>query len=301
MVAQALMRRLGGAALTRERAELDLRDPAAVDAFFAAERPSRVVLAAARVGGILANQSFPADLIADNLAIQGAVIGAARRHGVERLLFFGSGCAYPRDCAQPMAESALGTGRLEPSSQAYATAKIAGMQLCQAVNQQDGREFVSVIPCTLYGPHDDFDPKSSHVLSALLRRFDEARPDRPVEIWGTGRPLREFLHVDDLAAACCELLALPSGRLRAALDWPALVVNVGSGHELSIAELARLAQRTVGHRGPIVFDPSRPDGAPRKLLDSGRIASLGWRPEIALEAGLAETYGWYRARTAVAA
>jgi nucleoside-diphosphate-sugar epimerase len=200
-----------------------------------------------------------------------------------------------------MAESALGSGPLEPSSEAYATAKIAGMRLCQAMNQQHGTEFVSVIPSTLYGPYDNFDPKRSHVLSALLRRFAEAAPDEPVEIWGSGQPRREFLHVDDLAEACLRLIEAPSAHLRAALGWPALVVNVGSGRELSIAELARLVARTVGHRGELRFDSTRPDGAPRKLLDSSRIAAFGWRAAIPLEEGLAQTHAWYRARTAVAA
>jgi GDP-L-fucose synthase len=305
MVGRALLRALAAEGrddvLTRERAELDLRDARSVDGFFADQRPSHVFLAAARVGGIWANQTTPADLIADNLAIQSAVIVAAQRHGVERLIFFGSGCAYPRDCAQPIAESALGTGPLEPSSEAYATAKIAGMKLCQAMNQQHGTELVSVIPSTLYGPHDNFDPQTSHVLSALMRRLDDARPDGPVVIWGSGRPRREFLHVDDLAAACLALMRAPSDRLRSALDWPALVVNVGSGAEIAIGDLARLVQRAVGHRGQLAFDAERPDGAPRKLLDSGRIASLGWRPTIGLEDGIARTYAWYRERSAVPA
>jgi nucleoside-diphosphate-sugar epimerase len=305
MVGRALLRRLAADGeddvLTRDRADLDLRDASAVDAFFARERPARVFLAAARVGGIWANQAHPADLIVDNLAIQTAVIAAAQRHGVGRLIFFGSGCAYPRDCAQPIAERALGTGPLEPSSQAYATAKIAGLTLCQAMNQQHGTEFVSAIPSTLYGPDDNFDPQTSHVLSALIRRIDDARPDAPVAIWGSGEPRREFLHVDDLAEACVRLMDAPGAALRAALEWPELVVNVGSGCEISIAALARLVQRVVGHRGQLTFDLTRPDGAPRKLLDSSRIAGLGWRPSIALEEGVARTYAWYRQRSAVAA
>lgn len=298
MVGSAVVRALRAAGvrdeaiLTRSHAELDLTRQQAVEDFFAAERPDAVVLAAARVGGIHANDSYPADFIADNLAIALHVIDAAHRFGVRRLLFLGSSCIYPRLAPQPMTEDALLTGPLEPTNEPYAIAKIAGIKLCESYRRQHGRDFRSVMPTNLYGPGDNYHPENSHVVPALIRRFHEAKRAgaRSVTLWGTGTPRREFLHVDDMAAACLHVLALPEAVYTAATRPQQGHLNVGSGSDVTIAELAQAIARVVGFEGELVFDPTRPDGAPRKLMDSSRLRALGWAPRIGLEDGLRHAY-----------
>ncbi|MEW6465369.1 MAG: GDP-L-fucose synthase [Pseudomonadota bacterium] len=298
MVGSAVVRSLHAAGvrdeaiLTRSHAELDLTRQQAVEDFFAAERPDAVVLAAARVGGIHANNSYPADFIADNLAIALHVIDAAHRFGVRRLLFLGSSCIYPRLAPQPMTEDALLTGPLEPTNEPYAIAKIAGIKLCESYRRQHGCDFRSVMPTNLYGPGDNYHPENSHVVPALIRRFHEARRAgaRSVTLWGTGTPRREFLHVDDMAAACLHVLALPEAVYTAATRPQQGHLNVGSGSDVTIAELAQAIARVVGFEGELVFDTSRPDGAPRKLMDSSRLRALGWAPRIGLEEGLRHAY-----------
>lgn len=278
-----------GDVVVRTREELELRDGAAVEAFFASERPDYVVFGAGRVGGIVVNRDFPADFISDNLAIQGNVIGAARRHGVRRLLFFASSCMYPRECPQPMAEDLLLTGKPEPTSMAYAISKLAGMEMCLAQNRQHGGvRFVPVIPNSVYGPNDDFDPATGHVLSSLVRKFHEAKVKGApsVGLWGTGSPRREFLYADDLAAACVRLLDTD-------LAGVPLPLNIGPGEDVSIAELAAIVASVVGFDGAIEWDRSKPDGAPRKLLDSARMRALGWAASTSLEDGIRRTYQWY--------
>jgi GDP-L-fucose synthase len=294
MVGSALMRRLAQEEcrlLTATREALDLRDQAAVDRWFDEHRPQAVFLAAARVGGIHANATHPGEFLYDNLAIAANVIEAARRCQVEKLLFLGSSCIYPRLAPQPMPESCLLTGALEPSNEAYAIAKIAGLKLCQAYRRQYGCDFVSVMPTNLYGPHDNFDLASGHVLAALIAKTDAAirQAGETVEIWGTGQPRREFLHVDDLADAVVFLMKNWSE------DEP---INIGSGEDVTIAELAGLIARVLGFTGRFVFDPSKPDGAPRKLLDVSKLTALGWRPRIGLAEGIRQTYDWYRTRVA---
>jgi GDP-L-fucose synthase len=289
LVGSALVRRLEAEGysnlVTRTRQELDLRDQAAVMAFFAAERPEYVVMAAARVGGIHANNAYPADFLADNLQIQSNVLAAAVRYPVTKLLFLGSSCIYPRECPQPIREESLLTGPLEPTNEWYAIAKIAGIKLCQAYNKQYGTRFISAMPTNLYGPHDNFDLETSHVLPAMIRKFHEGkRSGGPVTLWGSGSPRREFLHVDDLAAACLFLLRHYDG------EWP---INVGTGSDLTIRELADLVARVVGYTGEVVWDPAKPDGTPRKVLDTSRLNALGWTARIPLENGLRETYRWY--------
>lgn len=286
MVGSAMVRRLGQedcTILTASRAEVDLRDQQAVRGWFARERPQVVVLAAARVGGILANDSYPADFLYDNLMIEANVVEAAWRAGVEKLLFLGSSCIYPRLAAQPIVEEALLTGPLEPTNEWYAVAKIAGIKLCQAYRRQHGCDFISAMPTNLYGPGDNFDLQSSHVLPALIRKAHEAKlaGADSITIWGTGAPLREFLHVDDLADACTFLLKNWSGESH---------VNVGYGEDISIGDLARLVCRVVGFGGELAFDTAKPDGTPRKLMDSGRLRAMGWRPRIGLEDGIARAY-----------
>ena len=287
MVGSALVRRLQSAGytelLTRSRAELDLLDPAAVAAFLKAEHPAYVVVAAARVGGIQANNVQRADFLYENLQIQNSLIHGAHEAGVQRLLFLGSSCIYPRDCAQPIREDYLLTGPLEPTNEPYAIAKIAGIKLCESYQRQYGRQYISVMPTNLYGPNDNYDLASSHVLPALLRKAHEARErgDEQYVVWGSGTPRREFLHVDDLADACVYLM-------EQGYDGP--LVNIGSGQDVSIAELAQLVMRVVGFQGRIEFDASKPDGTPRKLLDVSRLAGLGWRARIALEDGIRATY-----------
>jgi GDP-L-fucose synthase len=272
--------------LVRTRAELDLRDAAAVDAFFAREKPAYVVLAAAKVGGILANATYPADFLTENLAIAHSVIGAAHRHGVVKLLNLGSSCIYPRLAPQPIREESLLTGPLEETNRAYAVAKIVAIELCDQYRAQHGDDFISAMPTNLYGPGDNFDLEKSHVIPALLRKFDDAkRAAAPsVTLWGTGQPRREFLHVNDLAEACLLLLESFSG------PGP---INVGTGEDLPIAELAAMVADVVGFRGRVEWDASKPDGTPRKLLDVGRLRALGFRPQVGLREGLESTYAWY--------
>jgi GDP-L-fucose synthase len=291
MVGSALVRALRAAdfenLVLRDRSELDLTRQADVEQFFAAVRPEYVYLAAAKVGGILANDSLPVEFLRDNLAIQNNVIDAAFRNGTHKVLFLGSSCVYPRLAPQPIREASLLTGPLEPTNEWYALAKIAGIKLCEAYRRQYGFNAISVMPTNLYGPEDNFDLSSSHVLPALLRKFHEAAVlgSATVEVWGSGEPRREFLHVDDLAEACLFLMA----RFDEA-GW----INIGAGTELTIAELARTLSRVTGFQGAIRFDTSKPDGTPRKLLDSSRITALGWAPRIELEVGLRSTYDWYR-------
>ncbi|MBP1804838.1 GDP-L-fucose synthase [Rubellimicrobium aerolatum] len=299
MVGGAILRRLlaGGrdVILTRTHAELDLTDQAAVRDFMAAERPDAVILAAARVGGIHANNTYPADFIYDNLLIQANVIGQAHAAGVQRLLFLGSSCIYPREAPQPMAEDALLTGVLEPTNEPYAIAKIAGIKLCESFARQHGRDYRSVMPTNLYGPGDNFHPENSHVLPALIRRFHEAvRGGRgEVVIWGTGTPRREFLHVDDMAEASLFVMDLDRATYEANTRPMLSHINVGTGEDISIADLARLVAEVTGYRGRIRFDTSRPDGTPRKLMDVSRLAAMGWRARTALRPGLEETYQWF--------
>ena len=287
--------------LTADRATLDLRDPAATRAFLAETRPDVVLLAAAKVGGIHANDTYPADFIHDNLMIQASVIDGAHRAGVQRLLNLGSSCIYPRDAAQPMAEGALLTGPLERTNEPYAIAKIAGIKLCESYNRQHGRDYRSVMPTNLYGPGDNFHPQNSHVLPGLIRRFHEAAQQgaEAVTIWGTGTPRREFLHVDDMAAASLFVLDLPRATYDAHTEPMLSHVNVGCGTDIAILDLARLVARVTGYEGRIETDPTRPDGTPRKLLDVSRLAALGWRATIPLEQGLAATYAWFRAQASL--
>jgi len=272
--------------LVRTRRELDLTRPPEVEGFFRQEKPEYVFLAAAQVGGIVANSSSPADFIRNNLLIQVSSIHAAFLAGVKRLVFFGSACLYPRVCPQPMREEHLLTGPPEPTSAAYAAAKLAGLEMCQAYNRQHGTEFVTVIPATLYGPRDNFDPDRSHVLSALLRRFHEGRSASSVTVWGTGRPVREFLYVDDLADACLFLMNLKG-------PLPASPINVGTGKGTTVRELAEAIGAVTGFRGSLRFDPTKPDGAPEKVLDSSRMRDLGWSSRTSLQEGLQRTYEWY--------
>jgi GDP-L-fucose synthase len=277
--------------ITRTSAELDLRDAAAVEAFFATERPVTVVMAAAKVGGILANNTYPADFISDNLRMQVNVLDAAARHGATKLLFLGSSCIYPKLAPQPIREDSLLTGPLEPTNDAYAIAKISGVLQVQALRRQYGVHYISAMPTNLYGPGDNFHPENSHVLPGLIRRFHEAKlaDSAQVTVWGTGTPRREFLHVDDLARACLFLLEN--------YDEPE-PINVGVGEDLSIRELAELVADIVGYEGSLEFDTSKPDGTPRKLLDVSKLHDLGWRAEIDLRDGLTETYASYQQQLA---
>jgi len=280
------------ALIGRTSGELELRERRAVDAFFDDERPDYVVLAAAKVGGILANSTYPADFLSDNLRIQLNVLDAAQRVGVRRLLFLGSSCIYPKHAEQPIREDSLLTGTLEPTNDAYAIAKIAGVLHVQALRRQHGASFVSAMPTNLYGPGDNFDLATSHVLPALIRKVHDAKVHgRPeVVVWGSGAPLREFLHVDDLARACVVLLER--------YDAPE-PINVGVGEDLTIRELAELVVSVVGFNGRLRFDTSKPDGTARKLLDVSRITDLGWKPEIDLRQGIASTYQWFLANQPV--
>ena len=299
LVGSALVRRLASEGYTNvrsaARADLDLADPRAVRLFFERERPEFVFLAAARAGGILANRTYPAEFISSNLMIETAVLHAAHLSGVRRLLFFGCACAYPKEAPQPMKEELLLSGSLEPTSEPYAVAKLAGMKMCEAYNRQYRTAFVSVIPASVYGPHDHFDLESSHVLSALLGKFHRARGgSAPVVVWGTGAPRREFLYVDDLADACLFLMSLDDSTFASVVGFPGSVVNAGTGDDIAIKELALLVKDVVGFTGGVEFDTSKPDGAPRKLLDSGRLRALGWTPKTSLDEGVRRTYKWYR-------
>ena len=293
LVGSALVRKLQalgyGNLILKTRQELDLLDQAAVADFFTSVRPDYVFLAAAKVGGILANDTYPAEFIYENLQIQTNVIHQAYRNGARRLIFLGSSCIYPKLCPQPIREEYLLTGALEATNEAYAIAKISGLKLGEFYKKQYGFDCVSVMPTNLYGPNDNFDLQTSHVLPAMMRKFHEAKlvGDSPVTLWGTGSPRREFLHVDDLAAACIFLAGLPAERLTHTL------YNVGVGKDVTIAEAAKLMQATVGHRGDIVWDSTRPDGTPRKLLDVARLSGLGWQAAIDLRDGLRDTYAWF--------
>ena len=290
MVGSAVVRRLQRSGfsniLTRPRAELDLLDRRAVRAFFGRERPAIVVDAAAKVGGIVANNEQPVEFLIQNLTIQNNVIEAAADFGTRKLLFLGSSCIYPKLAPQPIPESALLTGELEPTNEAYALAKIAGIELCQAYARQYGKLFLSAMPTNLYGSHDNFDLHSSHVIPALIRKVHEAmeRTENSVVVWGTGKPRREFLNVDDLADACLFLLER--------YDSPE-IINIGCGEDVTIRELAETVCEVVGFRGNLAFDTSKPDGTPRKLLDMTRLFGLGWRPKISLRDGIRDTYQWY--------
>lgn len=290
LVGAAIMRRLqaGGYSnlIIATSRELDLREQAAVRAFFAEQRPDYVFLAAAKVGGILANDTYPAEFIYDNLMMEANIIDAAYRNGVRKLLFLGSTCIYPKLAPQPLKEEYLLSGPLEPTNEWYAVAKIAGIKLCQAYQRQYGARFIAAMPTNLYGPGDNFDLEKSHVMPALIRKFHEAKmASAPsVTVWGTGKPLREFLHVDDCARACVFLMDR--------YEEPD-IVNIGTGSDIPIGELAALVKKVVGYTGEIVFDAAKPDGTPRKLVDVGRITALGWRPEIGLEEGVANAYQWF--------
>ena len=288
LVGGAVWRRLQdlgfSALIGKSSAELDLRDRAAVFDFYEQERPDYVVMAAARVGGILANATYPADFLSDNLRIQVNVLDAAAQVGVRRLLFLGSSCIYPRLAPQPLKEEYLLTGPLEPTNDAYAIAKISGVLQVQALRRQHGCSFISAMPTNLYGPGDNFDLQSSHVLPALIRRFHEAKKEGTVTLWGSGTPRREFLHVADAAAACVTLLER--------YDDPA-PINIGTGEDVTIRELALLVADVVGFDGSIEWDASKPDGTPRKLMDVSKIKALGWTPRIELAAGIKDTYAWY--------
>jgi GDP-L-fucose synthase len=295
LVGSALIRRLEAEGFTnlpkRDRSELDLADEAAVQDFFAQDKPAIVIFAAAKVGGIKANTDFPVEFLLDNLRIQNNVIHAAYNAGVRKLLFLGSSCIYPKEAPQPIRESALLTGPLEPTNEAYAVAKIAGIKLCQAYAREYGANFISAMPTNLYGPNDNFDLESSHVLAALLRKAHEAKMQKAREfvVWGSGKPRREFLHVDDVAGACLFLLEK--------YDSPE-IINVGCGADISIRELAELICGVVGFDGELAWDAAKPDGTPRKLLDVTKLNNLGWRPTIALRDGIARTYDWFRANYA---
>ena len=302
MVGRAIWSRLEDAGYTnlvgRTSDELDLRDPHATREFFEAERPDFVVLAAARVGGILANDRYSADFIGDNLAIEQSVINAAHDTGVDRLIFLGSTCIYPKRAPQPMPEDCLLTGPLEPTNQWYAVAKIAGHKLCEAMCRQHGDDMLTLMPTNLYGPGDDFDLETAHVLPALLRKAHEAKgaapdgSDAPVTLWGSGEPKREFLHVEDLADAVRFVLETPEDDIRDVA--PDGMLNVGVGEDLSIGALMALIQDVTGHDGPIEHDRSKPDGTPRKLVDTSRMDALGWTADTSLREGLQKTYDWYR-------
>ena len=291
LVGAAICRRLqkdNVAVLTATRDQVDLKSRPAVDEFFAQNQIGQVYVAAARVGGIYANNAYPAEFIYDNLAIQTNLIDAAYHAGVTKLLFLGSSCIYPKHAPQPMPEDCLLTGPLEPTNEWYAVAKIAGIKMCQAYRKQYGFNAISAMPTNLYGPGDNFDLETSHVLPALIRKFHEAKAtDAPtVTVWGTGSPRREFLHVDDLADACVFLMRKYNS---------SEIINIGWGQDVSIYELAELVKNVVGYSGDIELDSSKPDGTPRKLLDTSRLASLGWAPSIGLEEGIRGTYNWYRA------
>jgi GDP-L-fucose synthase len=298
MVGSALLRRLTGDAekrlITRSRAELDLTSQPEVASFFADEHVDVVYLAAARVGGIKANNDRPADFIRENLQIQTNVIHSAFRAGVSRLLFLGSSCIYPRLASQPVREDALMTGPLEGTNEAYAVAKIAGIKMCESYRRQYGSDFRCAMPTNLYGPNDNFDLESSHVVPALLRKFHQAviSGDQTVAVWGSGKPRREFLHVDDMAAASCHLMELSADRYWSAVSDRCSHVNVGCGADVSIAELAEMIAGVTGFAGAIEYDPDMPDGTPRKLLDISRLQALGWKSEIPLEQGVRQTCEW---------
>ena len=295
LVGSALIRRLEKDGfiniVTKTHGELDLTRQSDVEGFFAEEKPAYVILAAAKVGGIHANDTYPADFIMKNLQIECNVIDAAYKNGVEKLLFLGSSCIYPRECPQPIKYEYLLSGYLEKTNEAYALAKIAGLKMCAYYNQQYGTDYISVMPCNLYGINDNFSLENSHVLPALMRKFHEAKVknEPTVTVWGSGKPLREFLNVDDLADACLYLMDHYSGNE---------FFNVGSGKEITILELAEMVKKVTGYQGKIVMDSSKPDGTPRKLTDISRLKAMGWKPKIDLEEGLKQTYEWYKTNKA---
>lgn len=299
MVGSAIVRRLHALGyskvLTAGRDVLDLLDQQAVRAFFAANKVDQVYLAAAKVGGIHANNTYPADFIFENLMIEANVIQAAHASGVQKLLFLGSSCIYPKHAQQPMKEEALLTGPLEPTNEPYAIAKIAGIKLCESYNRQHGRDYRSVMPTNLYGPHDNYHPENSHVIPALLRRFHQAVVDGDAEvvIWGSGKPMREFLHVDDMAAACVHVMQLDDAVYQANTQPMLSHINVGTGVDCTIGELAATIAKVTGFAGRLSFDATKPDGAPRKLMDVSRLKALGWQASIGLEDGLRDAYDWY--------
>ena len=303
MVGRAILRRLEArragrndiTLITATHAELDLTDQAAVGSFMAQQRPDVVILAAAKVGGIHANNTYPAEFIYENLMIECNVIHQAFEAGVQRLLQLGSSCIYPKAAPQPMREDALLTGPLEPTNEPYAIAKIAGIKICESYNRQHGTDFRSVMPTNLYGPGDNFHPENSHVLPALIRRFHEAREAGldEVTIWGTGQPMREFLHVDDMAAASLFVLDLDKAIYDANTDPMLSHINVGTGEDITILDLAKIVARITEFKGHIATDPEKPDGAPRKLMDINRLSDMGWRAQIGLENGIADTYRWF--------
>ncbi len=296
MVGSAIVRRLIGMGqsdiVARSHAELDLCNQQAVNEFFALEKPEQVYLAAARVGGIHANNTYPAEFIYDNLMVQANVIHAAHEHGVQKLLFLGSSCIYPKLASQPMAEGALLTGKLEPTNEPYAIAKIAGIKMCESYNRQYGRDYRSVMPTNLYGPGDNYHQENSHVVPALLRRFHEAKLSQSpaVAIWGTGRPLREFLYVDDMAAASVHVMNLDADIYRNHTQPMQSLINIGFGSDVTIADLAATVANVVGYKGEITFDSTKPDGPPRKLMDSSQLGALGWQPRVDLKTGLGLAY-----------
>jgi GDP-L-fucose synthase len=300
MVGSAIVRRLHAMqcenVVTRTHAELDLISQQAVTDFMQQEKPDVVILAAAKVGGIHANNTYPADFIYENLMMECNVIHAAYRAGVQSLLFLGSSCIYPRMAEQPMQESALLTGPLEPTNEPYAIAKIAGIKLCESFNRQYGTDYRSVMPTNLYGPGDNYHPENSHVMPALIRRFHEAKISNAPEvvIWGSGMPRREFLHVDDMAEASLFVLTLPTEKYLANTQPMLSHINAGSGVDISIAELATMIAQIVGYNGSIGYDATKPDGAPRKLMDVSRLARIGWKANIALEAGILSAYNWFQ-------
>lgn len=299
MVGSAIVRRLKsmgyGNIITRNRNELDLLDQASVAAFFDSQQIDQIYLAAAKVGGIHANNEYSADFIYENLVIESNVIHAAHVSGVNKLLFLGSSCIYPKHAEQPMREDALLTGPLEPTNEPYAIAKIAGIKLCESYSRQYDRDYRSVMPTNLYGPNDNFHPENSHVIPALIRRFHEAKAnsDRRVVIWGSGKPKREFLHVDDMAAACVYVMELGAKAYQAHTKRMLSHINVGTGIDCTIRELAETIGRVTGFEGELDWDASKPDGAPRKLLDVSRLRALGWEASIGLEEGLRDTYQWF--------
>lgn len=304
LVGSALMRKLQVQGftnlITRTHGELDLTDQQAVRTFFEAHKPEYVFLAAAKVGGILANNTYPAEFIHQNLAIQTNVIHEAWRSGVRRLLFLGSSCIYPRECPQPMKEDYLLTGPLETTNRPYAVAKIAGIEMCSAYNRQYETRYLAVMPTNLYGPGDNFDLQNSHVLPALIRKMHEAKlANSPaVTVWGTGKPCREFLHSDDMADACLFLMSLPDEKYASILspqssDLSPPLINIGCGEDITIRDLAQLVKEIVGYEGELVFDTAKPDGTPRKLLDVSRLNTLGWQPHLDLKEGIADAYHWY--------
>lgn len=299
MVGSALARRLQQQSdielMTRNRSQLDLTNQAAVQAFFNDERIDQVYLAAAKVGGIHANNTYPAEFLYENLMIQANIIHAAHLADVQQLLFLGSSCIYPKLTPQPMREDALLTGTLEPTNEPYAIAKIAGIKLCESYNRQYGRDYRSVMPTNLYGPGDNFHLENSHVIPAMMRRFHEAKLTNAAEVvvWGSGKPMREFLHVDDMAAACVHIMNLDTATYRTHTEPMLSHINVGTGVDCTIAELAQAMKKVVGFAGNLTFDDSKPDGTPRKLMDVSRLKALGWEYSINLEEGLRLTYDWF--------